>query len=119
MPNAFVNDLDCKGCRTDRHSVSRELCTSAEDLRKLAPDPEEFGVAAIPVSVYEKICNYVEHSPTSADSGHSDAVGKKSRSLQQTLAQNARILIPQAVVRPTLSPAIEDFLSEMLRPDTC
>ena len=91
---AFANDTDqSTGTQTDRHSVSREILTSANKLRSLSQDPDRFGVAAVLVEEYETMKQEVLHSPVTGNSGHCDAIGPKTARVKDHLRKRATIRI--------------------------
>jgi hypothetical protein len=91
---AFANDTDpSTGIQTDRHSVSREIFTSASQLRSLAQDTNRFGVAAVVAEEYETMKQEVLYSPVTGNDGHCDAIGSKTAKVKDHLRKRATIRI--------------------------
>lgn len=88
-PKAFANDAD----EPDRHSVSREIYTSASTLQSLAPEPERFGVVAVAVLDYNEMDQVVEHDPIDEDFGHCNAIGSKTSRVKEYLRKHAIVRI--------------------------
>lgn len=95
--SAFYNDR-LEGVQTNRHSVSREKYTTAEQLQALAPDPDRFGVVAVVAQTYRDLDQQIIHSPTEEDYGHCDVVGNKTDRVRKRLREKAVIRLS-----PTLS----------------
>ena len=69
--------------------MSREKYTTAEQLLALAPEPAQFGVAAVKVRDYQDLGQSVVYSPTADDPGHSDVIGTKTNKTRRSLGERA------------------------------
>lgn len=92
---AFAN-LSRGGKEMDGHSVSREILTSAEKLRGLAPRSARAatGVAALKVSTYVDAGQTLVSKPSRRDRGHCNAIGDKPLDIRLQLASSALVRIP-------------------------